>query len=250
MIISNLEHLLVKNYYCLAPDLFERHSYISHFITAQDSVLDVGGEDKILKNRVGIEKYVTVNVASNEEHYNHFDTTDMENVLYDGKDLPFKDKAFDIVLCIDVLEHVPFEARTALIKEMLRVTNKMLICSAPFGTQEHIEGEKLLYKKLRSMNKSVEFLKEHISRGLPTPEEVSGWANRFSGMTTYSGNFKLSNFLLLLHIYEAKQPVINHLLFFVKMFINFFLNILVVPFLTGSKKYSSATNRFYLIINK
>jgi ubiquinone/menaquinone biosynthesis C-methylase UbiE len=44
--------------------------------------------------------------------------------------LPFKDKQFDLTLCIDVLEHLPKYTGIKLIKEMQRIS-KMIIIITP-----------------------------------------------------------------------------------------------------------------------
>lgn len=49
--------------------------------------------------------------------------------LYDGYNLPFRDNSFDIVTCVDVIEHV--EDYNRLIVEMLRVARKGLFISTP-----------------------------------------------------------------------------------------------------------------------
>lgn len=48
---------------------------------------------------------------------------------YDGKTLPFQDRAFDLVTCIDVLEHVP--DYQSLLREMVRVSRRYVIVSTP-----------------------------------------------------------------------------------------------------------------------
>jgi len=49
--------------------------------------------------------------------------------LYDGCTLPFPDKAFDVVTCVDVIEHVPDYSH--LIGEMMRVAKKGVFLSTP-----------------------------------------------------------------------------------------------------------------------
>jgi len=49
--------------------------------------------------------------------------------LYDGKSLPFPERAFDLVTCIDVLEHVP--DYQGLLREMVRVSRGYVVVSTP-----------------------------------------------------------------------------------------------------------------------
>lgn len=49
--------------------------------------------------------------------------------VYDGYSLPFPDKHFDLVTCVDVLEHV--EDYHRFLDELLRVTRKSVLISTP-----------------------------------------------------------------------------------------------------------------------
>jgi ubiquinone/menaquinone biosynthesis C-methylase UbiE len=49
--------------------------------------------------------------------------------LYDGYNLPFPDKSFDVVTCIEVLEHV--EDYSRFIKELTRVAKRLVFLATP-----------------------------------------------------------------------------------------------------------------------
>lgn len=55
--------------------------------------------------------------------------------LYDGYHLPYQDNFFNIVTCVDVLEHV--EDYDALVREMLRVSQKGVFISTPNRLPEY-----------------------------------------------------------------------------------------------------------------
>lgn len=55
--------------------------------------------------------------------------------LYDGYKIPFPDNFFDIVTCIDVIEHV--EDYNLLIQEMLRISKKGIFLSTPNKRPEY-----------------------------------------------------------------------------------------------------------------
>lgn len=55
--------------------------------------------------------------------------------LYDGNKLPFEDNSFDVVTCVDVIEHV--ENYREFINEMLRVSKKGVFLSTPNRRPEY-----------------------------------------------------------------------------------------------------------------
>jgi ubiquinone/menaquinone biosynthesis C-methylase UbiE len=54
---------------------------------------------------------------------------------YDGKVIPYPEKSFDIVTCIDVIEHVPDYER--LLREMVRVSRGVVFVSTPNRRPEY-----------------------------------------------------------------------------------------------------------------
>lgn len=55
--------------------------------------------------------------------------------LYDGRQLPFMDAEFDVLTCVDVLEHV--EDYDAFLEEMLRVSRRGVFISTPNRRPEY-----------------------------------------------------------------------------------------------------------------
>lgn len=58
-----------------------------------------------------------------------------EITRYDGLNIPYPEKSFDVVTCIDVIEHVPNFAQ--LIKNMCRVARRNVIISTPNRRAEY-----------------------------------------------------------------------------------------------------------------
>ena len=53
-------------------------------------------------------------------------------VIYDGANLPFPDKSFDLLLCNSTIEHVPVQDRQSLVKEMMRVSRRGFLQTPAF----------------------------------------------------------------------------------------------------------------------
>lgn len=58
---------------------------------------------------------------------------------YDGKVIPYDDNRFDVVTCVDVLEHVRWYE--ALLREMVRVARRMVFVSTPNWRPEHAKPD-------------------------------------------------------------------------------------------------------------
>jgi len=57
--------------------------------------------------------------------------------LFDGLNIPMPDKSFEVVVCIDTLEHVPYEDAPQLVKEMVRVSKKYLYFVIGYGQSQN-----------------------------------------------------------------------------------------------------------------
>lgn len=86
--------------------------------------------------------------------------------------LRFGDKTFDIVVCADVLEHLPKQDREPSINEMMRLARRRVYFTAPFGARNR-ELETSLYKLTKSR-----WLKEHLAHEASTLEEMKSFLEK------------------------------------------------------------------------
>lgn len=113
-------------------------------------VLDVGGtKSENLLKKMGIESVVSANII------------DDADVRASGYDLPFKDRSFECVTCVAMLEHVPQELRGKIARELIRVASKAVFISAPINSEENNRAEEIVLKYL-----AAGFVKEHRVFGL------------------------------------------------------------------------------------
>ena len=82
---------------------------------------------------------------------------------------PFADHSFDLVLSLDVLEHLAEEDRPRLLDELDRLSKSWILLSAPFADPAVEAAEEILRKGLLSAQR---FLREHQELGLPELEGV------------------------------------------------------------------------------
>ncbi len=92
-----------------------------------------------------------------------------------AEQLPFAAGAFEVVVSIDMLEHVPPTLRSAVIADMLRVTKRLFIVAMPVGPNAQAQDADVakLYQERRGQ--SFKFVEEHILYGLPEVPAVCDW---------------------------------------------------------------------------
>ena len=91
------------------------------------SILEIGVGGKI------IEKLIPINIQ--------YTSCDISKDLYPGlvaniENLPFKKNTFDLVVCFEVLEHLPFEKFPSNLKEISRVSKKDVLISLPYANNK------------------------------------------------------------------------------------------------------------------
>lgn len=97
----------------------------------------------------------------------------MVGILADSRRLPFAADAFDVVICMDMLEHIPPQFRTTVIRELWRVTGETLILGFPCGEMA-MQSERRLQSTFNRLKLKLPlWLVEHLQNGLPGPEAVS-----------------------------------------------------------------------------
>ncbi|MFQ5871915.1 MAG: class I SAM-dependent methyltransferase, partial [Candidatus Geothermarchaeales archaeon] len=97
--------------------------------------------------------------------------------LASGTTLPFRDGSFDLVLAMDVLEHIPRESRPAFCNELKRVARTAVLAHMPIQSKDGtFQGavcdrtfQEWYQQRFGRKEKNTE---EHLRNGHPTPEEL------------------------------------------------------------------------------
>jgi SAM-dependent methyltransferase len=109
----------------------------------------------------------------------------------DGRALPFADAAFDVVACLDALEHVPHGERPRIAAELRRVAAHAVVVAVPTADGGAAEQEAALERFVGDvLGGEQQQLREHREHGLPDADEARAWlaaaewrcAEAFSGL--------------------------------------------------------------------
>jgi hypothetical protein len=86
--------------------------------------------------------------------------------------LPFRKNSYDVVISVDVLEHLAKENRQKAIYEILRVAAKLAVLVVPTGELAGKQDEELHVYWQKIFGNRNQFLEEHVKNGLPKTEEI------------------------------------------------------------------------------
>ena len=111
----------------LTEQEIERIELVSEIIPEDvETILDAGCGSGTLTNY--IQGYTIVGVDRSKEALKHYKHEQLQSSL---DDLLFEDDAFDLVICSDVLEHLPADIYIKTIKELKRVAKKYILIISP-----------------------------------------------------------------------------------------------------------------------
>jgi hypothetical protein len=94
--------------------------------------------------------------------------------------LPFGDAAFDSVLCLDVLEHLPPADRPGFVAELARVAARRVLVACPTTAAQPLD-DRVRRQFVAAGAPIPGWLSEHDEHGLPARDEVAAWAAAVAG---------------------------------------------------------------------
>ena len=132
----------------------------------QPQVLDIGS------GGLGIAPYIRREVTGIDLKFSPPFHPALKKVTANATKLPFKNNTYDVVVSVDMLEHLNANNRLLAIDEMLRVVRKVLFIAVPCGdisAKQDRELDKLYFDKYKT---HYHFLEEQLSFGLPEAGDI------------------------------------------------------------------------------
>lgn len=91
----------------------------------------------------------------------------------DATDMQFADDSYDVVVALDVFEHIPPDRRKMFVDELNRVSSRFFIITAPFHSSSVVEAEDRINALYRGIfQEDFRWLKEHKEYGLPSHDDL------------------------------------------------------------------------------
>jgi len=195
------------NKFHLGFDKFQRYQIVEEIITSlrtkpQLRILDIGTPANYLSRFLPKDRIYTIDYQRAKSG---------RFIQSDALQLPFPDKAFDVAVSLDVLEHIPPRQRSRFLAEQARVAGDLLIVGAPFQAAEVELAERIAWEQIKTRyGIEHQFLTEHQRYGLPDLTGTVRWLERQGLSCITLPNGYLPNWLLMLlvdfHAERSKAP--------------------------------------------
>lgn len=90
----------------------------------------------------------------------------------DAANLKFRKNSYDVVISVDVLEHIKPQQRILSIEQMLKIAKRLLVIVVPTGELAQKQDRELNKLWQSIMKEPNQFLAEHVKNGLPTTDQI------------------------------------------------------------------------------
>jgi len=135
-------------------------------------------------------------------------------VIADGTRLPFQDRSFDLVACIDVLPELPRELLAPICREMARVCRGSVVTVSVCGPDADRSNLQTLEWFRRHQADPPDWLVDLVEHGAPSVDEIAAPLAPFGTVTTAPNTsaawnerlFGAERALRKAHVMTALQP--------------------------------------------
>ena len=100
-------------------------------------------------------------------------------MLGDVRAMPFDDRTFDVVVAVDLLEHVPPVDRQRAVSEICRVSRRLAVIACPVGGAAFAADQRLAERIAARGGSLPGWLVEHLDHGFPEIRTITDAASRF-----------------------------------------------------------------------
>jgi len=120
-------------------DAWRRFEYVSSLLPDGMRILDVGCFNGAFLCRIGASQkfdcMVGVDIRKDQQAL-LLPGYSLNYIRASGATLPFKDKSFDAVTCMEVLEHLEKDVFVTAISDLRRVADRLLVITVPYNQRE------------------------------------------------------------------------------------------------------------------
>jgi translation initiation factor 1 (eIF-1/SUI1) len=164
-------------------------------------ILDVGGGEGISKDFFPKDEILICDLLYlKKENY----------LLADIKNLPFKPKSFDIVICADVLEHIGRSKRKQSFQELLRVARDYVLIGFPHQKKEINIAERLVNSLSQLfLARTNPWLEEHKKKKLPALKTIRHFLKNLKIEFLEFPNGYLEHWLIMMTITHYLESIEN-----------------------------------------
>lgn len=162
-------------------------------------------------------------------------------------DLPFSDHSWDVVTCVDVLEHLSSMKRGPIVAELLRVARKLVVVAFPFGERAQDADRRMSDAYAAIGRCPPQWVSEHLEHLYPEISEVETQLENLREDTFHMEYWHIFNEHLILqsvHRYLARTFLLGYKVFTV--FCSFALPLLA----RSSSQETSYRCIFFILINR
>lgn len=160
------------------------------------NVLEIGIGNKIVSNYI---RNLGINITTCD-----FDKSLSPDVVADVRTLPFKRNSFDVVLCAEVLEHLPFKYFSKSIEQIFKVSKNIAVITLPhFSLTNLYFGFKLIpFISLRNLSLKIDVPLRHKFVG----EHYWEIGKRNYSISKIKKNITRSGFTIKKSFYPYENP--------------------------------------------